>query len=230
MAVESLGFGATAAGAKAFAASSSPLGDLAKIYVGTPMADLLNLGAMISAFGATLGIAAAGSRLFLAMARDGTSSKFLTHISPRTGAPTGPLTVVMIWALGIVLTLWGIGVTATNLFFYLGTIATLSLLVAYILVNVGAIKFLFIDARRVGRWEIFIPVLGIAFLLYTLYRQVIPVPASPYNLFPYVVVAYLVIGAALVIAVPGMAARVGTGLARSEGLEIARSEVVETSG
>ncbi len=230
MAVESLGFGATAAGSKAFATSSSPLGDLAKTYVGSPMADLLNLGATISAFGATLGIAAAGSRLFLAMARDGTSSKFLTHISPRTGAPTGPLAVVMTLALGTVLTLWGLGVTATNLFFYLGTIATLSLLIAYILVNVGAIKFLFIDARRVGRWEVFMPVLGIAFLAYTLYRQVVPVPAAPYKFFPYVVVGYLLIGAALVIAVPGMAARVGTGLARSEGLEITRGDAVEPNG
>jgi amino acid transporter len=229
MAGESIGFGATVAGSKAFAASSSPLGDLAKMYMGTPMADLLNLGAMISAFGATLGIASAGSRLFLAMARDGTSSGFLTHISPRTGAPTGPLTVVMVLALGTVLTLWGIGVSATNLFFYLGTIATLSLLVAYILVNVGAIKFLFIDARRVRRWEVFMPVLGIAFLAYTLYRQVVPVPASPYNYFPYAVVIYLVLGAALVIAVPGMAKRIGAGLARSEGLEIARDDAVEAS-
>lgn len=227
MAVESLGFGATGAGSKAFATSASPLGDLAKIYVGTPMADLLNLGATISAFGATLGIATAASRLFLAMARDENSSKYLTHISPRSGAPTGPLTVVMTLALAMVLVLWGLGVTATNLFFYLGTIATLSLLVAYILVNVGAIKYLFIDARRVGRWEIFMPVLGIAFLAYTLYRQVVPVPASPYKYFPYVVVAYLVIGAALVVAVPGMAARIGAGLARSQGLEIATGDAVE---
>lgn len=229
MAGESIGFGATAAGSHAFATSSSPLGDLAKMYVGTPMADLLNLGATVSAFGATLGIATAGSRLLLAMARDGTSSRFLTHISPRTGAPTGPLTLMMVLALGAELILWGIGITATNLFFYLGTVATLCLLVAYILVNVGAIKFLFIDARRVRRWEVFMPVLGIAFLAYTLYRQVVPVPASPYNFFPYVVVVYLVIGAVLVMAVPGMAARVGRGLAQSEGLEIARDDVVEQS-
>jgi amino acid transporter len=136
---------------------------------------------------------------------------------------------MMVLALGAELILWGIGITATNLFFYLGTIATLCLLVAYILVNVGAIKFLFIDARRVRRWEVFMPVLGIAFLAYTLYRQVVPVPASPYNFFPYVVVAYLVIGAVLVMAVPGMAARVGRGLAQSEGLEIARDDVVEQS-
>lgn len=226
MAIESLGFGATTAGAKAFATSSAPLGDLAKTYVGTAMADLLNLGATISAFGATLGIAAAGSRLLLAMARDGTSSRFLTHISPRTGAPTGPLGLVMTLALGTVLVLWKLSLTPTDVFFYLGTIATLSLLVAYILVNVGAIKFLFISARRVSRWEIFMPVLGIAFLAYTLYRQVVPVPAAPYKYFPYAVVVYLLIGAALVVAVPGMAARVGTGLARSEGLEIAGDDAV----
>ena len=132
----------------------------------------------------------------------------------------------MVLALGTVLVLWNLSLTPTDVFFYLGTIATLSLLVAYILVNVGAIKFLFISARRVSRWEIFMPVLGIAFLAYTLYRQVVPVPASPYKYFPYAVVVYLLIGAALVIAVPGMAARVGTGLARSEGLEIAGPDAV----
>ena len=38
------GFGADAAGAKAFATSSSPLGDLAPRYIGSWMSDLINLG------------------------------------------------------------------------------------------------------------------------------------------------------------------------------------------
>jgi hypothetical protein len=74
------------------------------------------------------------------------------------------------------------------------------------------------------------PVIGIAFLLYTLYRQVIPVPSSPYNYFPYIVAAYLIIGASLVIGIPGMAARVGAALAKSEGLEIVGTSAPAADG
>ena len=49
--VQTWGFGANAAGAKAFSSSAAPLGDLAHSYVGSSMEDLINFGATISAFG-----------------------------------------------------------------------------------------------------------------------------------------------------------------------------------
>jgi hypothetical protein len=48
-----------------------------------------------------------------------------------------------------VLALRSNGTTATNVFFYLGTIGVLSMLIAYVTVNLGALKFPKL-ARQIG--------------------------------------------------------------------------------
>ena len=77
------------------------------------------------------------------------------------------------------------------------------MLVAYIVTNMGAIRYLFIDARRAPLWEIVIPLLGIAFIVYTIYknRDVHGVP-FPYNRFPLVLGVWLVVGLGITLA-PG---------------------------
>jgi hypothetical protein len=45
-------------------------------------------------------------------------------------------------------------------------------------------------------------VLGIAVAAYVLYRNVWPVPDPPFNAFPYVVAAWLVLGIALALLRP----------------------------
>ncbi len=52
-----------------------------------------------------------------------------------------------------------------------GTIGVLSLLVAYIVTNVGALRFLFIAAGRAPLWQVVIPIVAIAFLGFTIYKN-----------------------------------------------------------
>jgi hypothetical protein len=61
---------------------------------------------------------------------------------------------------------------------------------------------------------VLIPALGGAFVLYTIYKNVVHV-ASPYSYFGWLVLAWLVIGAAVVAFAPGLAGRVRAGLATS---------------
>jgi hypothetical protein len=98
----------------------------------------------------------------------------------------------------------------------------LSLLVAYIVTNLGAVRHLFVAMRRAPLWELVFPVLGIAFLGYTLYKNIAGTE-FPYNRFPIVVAIWLVVGLTIVVASPGMARRIGASLARDEGLEPPRS-------
>ncbi|HEY1565367.1 MAG TPA: hypothetical protein VGF68_00055, partial [Solirubrobacteraceae bacterium] len=67
--------------------------------------------------------------------------------------------------------------------------------------------------------EIVIPILGILFLGYTIYKNVSG-QVFPYSRFPLVVGIWLIIGALIVLSVPHLAARIGAGLARDEGLEM----------
>jgi amino acid transporter len=103
------------------------------------------------------------------------------------------------------------GTNAVNAFFYPGTIGVLALMVAYIATNLGAIRHLFFRAARRPLWQIVFPVVGIAFLVFTIYKNVSGTSA-PYSRFPWYVLAWLAVGALVVIAAPHVAKRIGEGL------------------
>ena len=207
MLAQSLGFGIDAAGVKAFAGSGSPLGDLSKKFIASGFADAINFGAMVSAFASALGTATGASRILFALGRDGFATRRLGDASRRTGAPVNALAVVMAIAVATVIALRIYGTSAANVFFYMGTIGVLSILVAYIVTNLGAAKFLVLD-RRENPAQLAIIAIAIAALVYVLYKNVAGV-AYPYKWFPYLVLAWLVIGAAIVVAAPGLARRIG---------------------
>jgi amino acid transporter len=210
---QTLGFGTDPAGVAAFSGSSSPLGDLSKRYVGAALEDAINLGATLSAFASALGTATAGSRILFALARDGLPGSPLGRTSPRSGAPVGALAIVMTVGFAGLIAQRLAGTNAANAFFYPGTIGVLSLLVAYIATNLGAIRHLFIRARRRPLWELAFPLLGIAFLVFTIYKNVAGT-AAPYNRFPWIVLAWLAVGALIVALAPGVARRIGVALTR----------------
>jgi hypothetical protein len=111
------------------------------------------------------------------------------------------------------------GVSAVNAFFYPATIGVLSLLVAYIVTNLGALRFLFLG-RRVRVYEAIVPVIALAILVYVIYTNVYPVPDFPFNIFPYVVAPWLILGLGIVLFVPGLARCIGANLAEREGLAV----------
>jgi amino acid transporter len=226
--VQTWGFGANAAGAKAFASSAAPLGDLAHSYVGSSMEDLINFGATISAFASGLGATVAGARILYALSRHTPFERALGTTSTRTGAPAGALAVVLSIGVGAIVVQRIAGVSAVNAFFYPGTLGVLTLLVAYIVTNVGAIRYLFIAARRAPVWEIVFPLAGIAFLGYTIYKNVQGVP-FPYDRFPFWVAGFLVVGLIITLATPALTRRVGKALVQDAGLEDAPTPATTTS-
>jgi amino acid transporter len=216
--VQTWGFGANAAGAKAFSSSAAPLGDLAHSYVGSSMEDAINFGATISAFASGLGATAAAARILFALSRHTPWERALGTTSTRTGAPAGALVVVLTIGVGAIVVQRIAGVSAVNAFFYPGTLGVLCMLVAYIVTNTGAIRYLFIVARRAPVWEIVFPLIGIAFVIYTIYRNVHGVP-FPYDRFPYWVAGWLIVGLAFIVLAPRLARRIGEGLTRDAGLD-----------
>jgi amino acid transporter len=193
-AVQSLGFGTDAAGVHAFAGSPAPLGDLAHLYVGSGMADALDVAAIVSALGAGLGCASVSARMLFALGRDRRLPARLGSVSSSTGAPAAGLTFVMGLDLVLIVVLAAIGKEAMDVFFYLATIGTLSLLAMYVMTNLAALRFL---GTRRARAELVLPAAGIAVAVYVLYHNIWPVPPSPFDLFPYLVGAWLLIGVAI---------------------------------
>ena len=219
MLAQTLGFGTDKAGVAAFAGSSSPLGDLGKTYIGSSMGDVINLGAAVSGFASALGTATGASRILFAMGRDGFVSPRLGMSSPRTGSPALALACVMTIAVLGMVGMWAYNLGSVNAFFYPGTMGVLSLIVAYIVTNAGALRLFAVDRREAG-WELIIPVLAILILIYAFYRNVSGVP-YPYNDFPWVVAVWLAVGLAIVLTVPGLARRIGTSMSQLEQVEAA---------
>src|SRR5918993_362719 len=168
MLAQTLGFGVDEQGTQSFAGSSSPLGDLSRSYVAPIMADAINFGVMVSAFASALGTATAGSRMLFALCRDGFLSRRLGETSDRTGSPANALAVVMVIAIVAFVAQRIGGVSAVNAFFYPGTIGVLSMLIAYIVTNVGALRFLFLSGR-VRAWEAVFPLVALVILAYLIY-------------------------------------------------------------
>jgi amino acid transporter len=208
---QSLGFGTNAASVSAFRHSQAPLGELAQRYVGTPLASLLDLGAVLSALGAGLGGVTVAARMMFAFGRDGLAARRLSGVSAATGVPQRALAVEMLFGLALLTAFRLAGTSALNVFFYLATIGVLSLLVMYVLTNVAA-------ARHLGRrslWQVAAPAGGVFIAGFVLYHNVWPVPAAPYEFFPYLVAGWLAAGLIATAVIPGFSAKVDVGLERA---------------
>jgi len=134
--------------------------------------------------------------MLYALARERLLDVRLAGVSS-TGAPAGGLAFVMVLDLLILVIFGAAKAKPFDVFFYFATIGTLSLLAMYAMTNVAALRFL---GRRGTRAELALPLAGIAVAGYVLYHHIWPVPASPYDAFPYVVAGWLAVGAALAFA------------------------------
>jgi amino acid transporter len=210
---QSLGYGATAAGAKAFGAGL-PFSDLGGGYIGKWYGDILDLMATISLFAISLGVASGAARIMYAQARDATGTRTGLAGLNHNGAPaTAMVVVLVIFGVNLILQQL-VGESVVDATFQALQVGTVLILVAYVLATVGAIRFLFFSGEpKVPWWQLAIPVLGGAFVCYTIYRNVFVGQTGYLANMPYIEVAYLIIGLAVVLVAPGLAGRVRAGLA-----------------
>lgn len=223
-AVEMMGFGTSEAGVKAFIASGSLMGDLGTQYVGSWIGTIITLGAAVSAFGCCLATIVGSSRMLFAMGRDSGSAR-LASISSKNGTPIMATRLVS-GAVAIIIALWAIigNVKPFDIFVGSGVIGTLILVAVYVFATIGAIKFLFLSGtKRAATWEIIIPIVGLVVLIYTLYRNVIPFPASgAFRIYPIVSAIWLAVGIITVFARPAFTRKLGARLLADENLSIGR--------
>jgi amino acid transporter len=220
--VQAEGFGTTSAGVTSFASSSAPLASLAQSYVGTAMALTIDFGAMVSAFASGVGLFAAASRMLYALGRDGFGPPALGRIHPRYGSPYIALPTVLVPGIALALILYGSGLTAAAVFGDLGVLGVLALLVVYAATQAAAIRMF----SREHLWrpvQFVIPVLAIVAIGYTIYANVWPVPASSVKYFPYIVLAWILAGIAIAVALPRLSAKIGRSFT-DEGFEEQRSQ------
>ena len=212
-ATQSLGYGANAKGAAAFAAGL-PFTDLGGGYIGRWYGDILNFMATVSLFAISLGTASGAARIMYAQARDGTGRRTGLAGLSKHGAPATALIVVLLIILANLIVEQLVGESVINATFSALQVGTVVLLVAYVMAVAGAIWFLFLKGPASAPvWQIVIPLLGGAFVLYTIYRNVFVNQTGSLHNTPYIEVVWLVLGLGIVCIAPGLAGRVRAGLA-----------------
>lgn len=172
---------------------------------------MLDLIASVSLLAIAIGTMNAGARILYALARDAGGTSRVAQVS-KSGEPTNALWVMLTAALAIMVGQSLAGTAVLDATFYWLTIGTISLLVAYTLATIGALRFLFLSGvERAPRWQMVIPVTAIIFICYVLYKNVVGV-AAPYDKFPFIVAIWLALASAYVAFKPGLAARVKANL------------------
>jgi amino acid transporter len=151
-----------------------------------------------SAIAVAIATTNAATRFIYGMARTGVLPRQLTKVHGRFRTPTAAIglqTVINV-LLGIVLP---IAVGVANVYNITGTWFTFALAPVYIAANVG----LFIYYRRHFPQELnwfkhgVVPLIGSVALVLVVYYSVNPLPAYPISLAPFIVLGWIILGAAI---------------------------------
>jgi amino acid transporter len=135
--------------------------------------------------------------MLFALGREGLGPR-IGDVDPVSGTPK--FAVPLCGGLSLLgIALWAPFVGAANYYDYLGTIGTLGLILVYMGVT-GAVLAVSLKAKH-RLWAL-LGLLGTVVLIWPLYNSVYPVPAYPNNLWPYAVLAWIVIGMALLVGRP----------------------------
>ena len=183
----------------ALAADSAPLNTLALKYGSREFATLLNVAAAVSAFSAALGAVSAGGRMLFALGRAGLAPA-LGVVHPIHGTPARAVLVmsgVMIAGLVLLAPLLG----ASDYFGDVATIGTLCVILVYLAVTL-AVADLGRRARSVGLG--LMGVAGTVAMFWPFRNSLYPVPPYPGNLWPYVVIGFIVVGLVILRLRPGL--------------------------
>jgi amino acid transporter len=172
---------------------TAPLNELAKIYNVSYFKIPLSLGAMISFFSLTLSCLNAGARILFPMAHHSVFPKRLGAAHPVNGTPHVAIAVYISFMFATAAVL-EIVTSPLTIFGDAGTLAAFGFLLAYFLVTVAAPRYL----AKLGQLRpinVMVAVVGFLCLLVPTIGSFYPVPPFPINIFPYIYLTFMLIGA-----------------------------------
>ena len=174
-------------------ASQDPMHVVAQVS-GVPVLGLLiDIGALVSLFAATLACITAAARVLLLMAHNGLAHNSLKTTHVRNQTPSRAVVITGLAALLLAAVLAARGASGLDVYGWLGSLATYGFIVAYGLVCVALPRYL--HSHGVVRFgDQIIPWLAGAAMLLALLGNLYPMPEGPYGKLPYVYLVYLGVG------------------------------------
>jgi len=216
MYVQTVGYGTSAAGLHTFQTQGNSLATLGASFIGTWFELVISFAALMSAFACHLSAAATSGRLLFAFSRDGLGPRAFARLDRRQGAPLYAIAFILVVSFVVALTSWatgrpvvGTGDAALDSYFYFATIGAMTLMIAYLFVEIGTIVQLARE-RKDRLWELVFPVLGAALMIAVFYFNVKGQVSATASVF----IAFMVaaVGLGITFLMPGLATKVGKGL------------------
>jgi amino acid transporter len=188
-----------------FNESAAPTSDLATAAGVGFFGWLILVASMVSLFACTLACINAGARIMFSMGQHGIFHHRIGHAHGMNQTPYVAVTIscLLVFLIPMVTTMFG--VKPLDNYAYAGTIATYGFLVAYILISLAAPVYL-MRRGQLNLSHIVVSVMAIIFMLIPVFGsigiggdsflgQIFPTPPAPYNVFPYLFLVYLALGA-----------------------------------
>jgi amino acid transporter len=176
--------------------SSAPLHDLAVRYIGTWYANIVDLAAVSAIVAVLLAIHTANFRVMYSLGRDGLLPKALGRTHPRHKTPHIAIIVYSIATLVIGLAA-GAGWGPMSAFGNLGYLSSLGVLPVFIVTNIALPVFM--HKRHPAEFSVWLhaifPALSSVTFLAAIWLNIHPWPAAPLSVFPWLVVAVVVVAA-----------------------------------
>lgn len=180
-----------------FAGDTAWFDTLTRQYLGAGWAPFVGVAALTGAIASAIGIHNSTVRLLYALGRDGVLPRSLTKVHPTRRSPYVAASAQAGFSvvLGLVFGYFVFGDPATT-YGYFGGLGTLAVLFVYIFINVSV--FLYFRNKERESFSVvkhaIIPLVATAAVGLPIYGLIYPVPEPPYNLWPYLIVLWAIIG------------------------------------
>jgi amino acid transporter len=155
---------------------------------------LVYLAGLTSTFSSLLGATTAQTRIIFSAGRDKLLPSVLGKLSDRHGTPV--ISLVAYSVIGLIITLlWASHGNPLNIAGDIATLGTIPIILVYLALNLALPVYFFREQRdkfSVLR-HLIIPILGVAALVLPLWGLIKPGQPYPFDIFPWIVLALLVV-------------------------------------
>jgi amino acid transporter len=182
--------------------AAAPLHSLANVAsagaLGSFLGTIVDVGAMMSMFACVLACITAAARVLMLMSHRGLAHRRLSQIHAKNETPHWAVLVTAAATLIPTAALALRGVSAMDIYGWLGSLATYGFITVYALVCIALPLHLRQSERlgndRLGAGALLLSVAGTVAMVLALAGTLYPVPPAPYSWLPYFYLGYVVLG------------------------------------
>lgn len=172
--------------------SPAPIAAVAEAVHIPALGIILSVGIIVSFWSCNVACITAAARVILTMSKQGILPQSFGKTHKKNDTPHVAVTISSVFALVVAVVMSISGLDGISIFNFAGTIGTLGFLVAYILVSIAAPVYLY-KIKELKAGNVIVAVITVVLSMVPLVGSVYPVPSFPFNIFPMILIAWLLL-------------------------------------